>query len=340
VSANIKILKTLEIDWEELEGTSLDRFLPPDKRPQLREKLAQAINEDEIEPYELELINTSGDVIPVELSINAVRNRDKVFGLHIISRDIAKRKRMERQVIQASKLAAVGELASGVAHEINNPIASVAGYAEEMLDLITEMRTVGAKDLNEFKDALTIIVEQAHRCKEITQGLLNFARQGEFGLVPTRVNALIEKTILLVEPDIKMDYIKIFKDLEADLPMVETDPSQIQQVFLNILKNAIDAVEPGGAIHVRSRVDNDMIQIQFKDNGIGIPNEHLKKVFDPFFTTKPPGKGTGLGLSICYSIMEKLKGSIEIKSHPDSGTTLTVNVPYKWNDIKDEGELT
>jgi two-component system NtrC family sensor kinase len=243
---------------------------------------------------------------------------------------------MESHMIQASKLAAVGELASGVAHEINNPLASVAGYAEEMLDLINEKQSFGNKDLYEFKEGLNTIIEQALRCKEITQSLLNFSRQGQYQLIPTDLNNLIEKTLFLVEPDIRLGRIKVIKNFDPDLPFAETDPSQLQQVFLNVLKNALDAVDQGGIVRILTRSEDGFIRIQFKDNGAGIPEMNLKKVFNPFFTTKPTGKGTGLGLSICYSIMEKLKGKIEVESQVVTGTTFTIKIPAKREIAKPE----
>lgn len=267
-------------------------------------------------------------------------NRYLIEGLLCIMEDTTERKRMESQMIRAGKLAAVGELASGVAHEINNPLASVAGYAEEMLDMIHEKRILSAEDLNEFEEALATIIEQTDRCKEITQNLLNFARQEKLEVISTSLNELIEKTLYLVEPDAKLGKVEIHRDLGRNLPLVETNPSQLQQVFLNILKNALDAVEPGGVIRVVSRSENGLIRILVNDNGVGIPEVNLKKIFNPFFTTKPSGSGTGLGLSICYNILEKLGGTLEVESRVDSGTTFIVSIPEKSKDIEERGRLT
>ena len=330
VSANQKVLKLLDTCWENLEGALLSRFLPTEKRNRLQEKLLSVIGGQEVEPYEVELVSVSGKRIPVELSVTAVRKDEKVFGLQIIGRDITSRKRMEEEMVRSSKLAAVGELASGVAHEINNPLASVAGYAEEMLDLVKEKGGLKSRDLNEFQEALTTILDQANRCKEIIQSLLNFARQGEFEVIPVRINDLIERTLVLIDPEIKTFKIRVFKELESGLPLAETNPSQLQQAFLNVIKNALDAMDSGGELKIVSQSKNGMIQIKFKDDGKGIPSKNLDKIFNPFFTTKPPGSGTGLGLSICYRIMEKLKGSIEVESQPGSGATFIISLPKKW----------
>ena len=330
VSANQKVLKLLDTCWENLEGALLSRFLPTEKRNRLQEKLLSVIGGQEVEPYEVELVSVSGKRIPVELSVTAVRKDEKVFGLQIIGRDITSRKRMEEEMVRSSKLAAVGELASGVAHEINNPLASVAGYAEEMLDLVKETGGLKSRDLNEFQEALTTILDQANRCKEIIQSLLNFARQGEFEVILVRINDLIERTLVLIDPEIKTFKIRVFKELESGLPLAETNPSQLQQAFLNVIKNALDAMDSGGELKIVSQSKNGMIQIKFKDDGKGIPSKNLDKIFNPFFTTKPPGSGTGLGLSICYRIMEKLKGSIEVESQPGSGATFIISLPKKW----------
>ncbi len=339
VSANRKMLEALEARWEEVQGVFLEGFLPVDQKPLFKEIVAQVVRGHDIAPYELEIIGASGNRIPVEMSITAIRKDEKIYGFHIISRDISKRKQMEAEMIQSGKLAAVGELASCVAHEINNPIAAVAGYAEEMLDLIRERRVVSAQDIKEFKDDLTIIIEQAHRCKKITGSLLSFARQGDLDLVSTRINEVIENTILLIDPQVKHAKITIIKDLQPNLPPIETSPAQLQQVFLNILMNALEAVGPGGLIRVTSRSDNGITRVCFQDNGSGISKENLKTLFTPFFTTKSSGKGTGLGLSICDRIMEKLKGTIEVESQIGLGAAFTVCVPEKWHDTPGAGEL-
>lgn len=337
ISANQKMLKVLETDWNHLQDKSLLEFLPPDKGTRLKELMDQATKGRELEPYELEIISPSGKTTPVEISITAVGQSEKIFGLHIISRDISKRKRMEQQMIRASKLAAVGELASGVAHEINNPLASIAGYAEDLFDLLQEKKQINDEDIKEFKEDLTTIIEQSQRCKEITQNLLDFARTGNFELIYTNINQLLDKTLLLFEPEAKFAKVRIIRDFYPDLPTAETDPSQLQQVFFNVLNNAMDAVEPGGTIRVTSNHSDGSIQINFQDDGIGIPEENLKKIFDPFFTTKPPGSGTGLGLSICFRIMEKLNGKLTVESQKNRGTTFKMTIPEQWPSGREHG---
>ena len=168
--------------------------------------------------------------------------------------------------------------------------------------------------------------------------MLDFARTGNFELIYTDINQLLEKTLLLFEPEAKFGKVQIERNLAPELPMAETDPSQLQQVFVNLLNNAIDAVSPGGKIRVISACERGSILIQFQDDGAGIPEKNLKKIFDPFFTTKPPGSGTGLGLSICYRIMEKLKGKLRVRSQKKIGTTFTIIIPELWNREKRGGD--
>ena len=337
ISANRKILSLLETDWGNLKRKSLVPFVAAKHQEGLKERVRRVRDGNEIEPYEIELTGTTGKATPVELTMSLVREGDRVFGLHIISRDITARKRMEDQMIRASKLAAVGELASGVAHEINNPLASVAGYAEDMIDLLQETHEQEGEDWEEYVEYLTTIMEQAHRCKDITQNLLNFARQGDFQIVPTCVNTLLEKAILLLEPDARRSKIKLEPYLDWTLPSVATDPSQLQQVFLNVLKNALDASGPGSQVHVETAFSEGRIQVIFRDEGEGIPAGHAEMIFNPFFTTKPPGKGTGLGLSICHSIMTKLRGSIHLQHSSARGSTFVVIVPVKHPEFENDG---
>jgi two-component system, sporulation sensor kinase E len=327
VSVNRRALEMLGGDLDSLRGTSFCRFLSSDRRPLFTERLARVARGQEVEPCELQITRISGEKIPVEISITGIKSREKSIGLQAIMRDIRERKRIEQELINASRLSAIGELASGVAHEINNPLASVAGYAEEMLDLICEEKNLNSHDLEDFKDYLTTIIDQTYRCKAITQNLLNFARQTDFSQVKISLNGLIEKTLSLLELDEKVVKAKIVTDFGLEPCPVETDPSQLQQVFLNMLKNAIAAVGSDGLITLRTRYENGTVTVQFQDNGIGIPKENLEKIFSPFFTTKPPGSGTGLGLSICSSIIGNLKGTIDVQSEVGSGTTFTITLP-------------
>lgn len=235
---------------------------------------------------------------------------------------------MEQQLIQASKMSAIGELASGVAHEINNPLACIAGYAEELREKLDRVKPLINKEKEEFIDYLDIIIEQVYRCKEITKNLLNFARNDPLRLVRTNIFEVINKAIALIEFKKKGKNIQIITEGDENLE-VFTDPCQLQQVLLNILKNAIEAISSDGVIRITTYMNNRNIEIKISDNGRGIPSEYLGKIFDPFFTTKPPSKGTGLGLAISYTIMQRLNGRIEVESQEGKGSTFTLILPKR-----------
>jgi PAS domain S-box-containing protein len=314
---------------DHIEGKKVYQFMTPPSRKLLRERVQDVACGKERESFELEMLSHEGMKIPVEISLAAIQEDQKATGLQIIMRDIFERKRMEQQLIQASKMSAVGELASGVAHEINNPLASVAGYAEDLMDKLNRKEELTWRELEEFPEHLNTIIEQVYRCKEITRNLLSFARNDPLRLIRTNLLDVIHKAIALVEFEAREKRIRIFKSFDKRSLEIVTDPSQLQQVFLNILKNALDAVGTSGQIRVSSHSDNGKVTVRISDNGRGIPPKDLENIFTPFFTTKPPGKGTGLGLAISYMILERLEGKIEVESEFGKGSTFLLTLPRK-----------
>ena len=224
--------------------------------------------------------------------------------------------RVHEGLLQTEKLAAIGQLAAGVAHELNTPLASIAGYAEELAEI--------AKTDDEKMARYTgVIRSQTERCKGITQSLLNFARKSEIRIQPVDVNAVLEEAIEYLRFNKRVEKIEIRSEL-GEVPPVQADPTQLLQVFLSVLVNAVDATEKGGEITVRSLV-NGTVRVTVRDTGCGIPRENLKKVFEPFYTTKGPGLGTGLGLSLSYGIIQQLGGEIELKSEVGKGTEVVLS---------------
>ena len=239
---------------------------------------------------------------------------------------------MDEQIIETGKLASVGELAAGIAHEINNPVAIMVEEAGWIEDLLEEEDFREGKNLDEFKRALKQIRTQGVRCKGITHKLLSFARKTDAKLQEVQLNDLIEEMVGLSAQRAKYANVTIETHLQKDLPSVRVSQSELQQVFLNLINNALDAMEKtGGAMTIRTRFereqDQPMLIVEFADTGCGIPRANLPRIFDPFFTTKPVGKGTGLGLSICYGIIKKMGGDIEVRSTVDVGTTFRVKIP-------------
>lgn len=223
----------------------------------------------------------------------------------------------QEQLIQAAKLAAIGELASNVAHEINNPLTSIMGYAE----LIRE-----EKDLDTILGDVEIIASESLRAREIVQQLLEFARRRPLDIRRTDINHIVREAISLVKIQIKDSRVSL-RERHDELPLIDADPNQLKQVVLNLLNNAIDAVvDKAGDIEVSTASRDGQVVIAISDNGNGIPPEALPHIFEPFFTTKKE-KGTGLGLSVSYKIIESHNGRIEVESRVGEGTVFTVVLP-------------
>ena len=237
---------------------------------------------------------------------------------------------LDEQLIQSQKLASVGELSAGIAHEINNPLAVIGEEAGWMQDLLKRDSLKDIKEMDDFKDSLQEIAQQTGRCKEITHKLLSFARKMESVIKDVNINDLVEDIIGMVEREATLDNIKFARQYHEHLPLIYSDPSQLRQVILNLINNARDAIDRGGEIKIETDIgEGDTINIRVGDTGKGIPTENLGKIFDPFYTTKPPGKGTGLGLSICHGIIEKLGGDISVASQAGKGTTFTITLPLE-----------
>ena len=235
---------------------------------------------------------------------------------------------LDEQLMQSQKLASIGELSAGVAHEINNPLAIIAQEAEWMQHILKADAFKDFTEISELNDSLGAIVQQVERSREITHKLLDFARKVEPVLQGANINGLVEDMARLVEKEATLANITLIRRYQDSLPLLNTDPPRVRQVVLNLLTNAIQAIQRGGTIIITTRQTvGDSVEIIIEDSGMGIPKENLHKVFDPFFTTKPPGKGTGLGLSICHGIVEKLGGRISVKSEVGKGTTFTVSLP-------------
>jgi two-component system NtrC family sensor kinase len=244
--------------------------------------------------------------------------------------------RVERQratsdemLLQSHKMAALGKMAAGIAHEINNPLAVIREKAGWVKDLLKTEDISKSANFQEFAEAMDKIEHHINRAKTITHRLLGFARRLEPVAQRVNINGVLEESVSFLEHEARYRNIDIRVDYAPDLPTVESDAAQLQQVFLNILNNAIDAIGKNGEINLRTNLisKTNTISVEFADNGPGIPEETLNKIFDPFFTTKEVGKGTGLGLSISYSIMEKLGGRIMVASEEGKGTTFTIYLP-------------
>ncbi len=254
-----------------------------------------------------------------------------------IARADLEKEMMNEQVIEAGKLASVGELAAGIAHEINNPVAIMVEEAGWIEDLLDEQVMPDSENLAEFRRAVNQIKTQGKRCKEITHKLLSFARKTDPKAKEIQLNDLVEEMVGLSEQRARFSNVKIKVNLEPSLPKVFASPSEMQQVLLNLMNNALDAMEKtGGTMEITTRVDGDDVVLDVADTGVGIPKQNLARIFDPFFTTKAVGKGTGLGLSICYGIIKKMGGQISVNSAVGMGTTFHIRIPKSKEQQGDE----
>jgi PAS domain S-box-containing protein len=265
----------------------------------------------------------------LNFNLTPVRDEeDRVQSVLIIAHDVTATKRMEEQLYHTEKLASLGQLAAGVAHEINNPMAIILGYTDMLLEKSEE-------NSKEHK-ILKTIERQGNNCKRIVENLMSFARMPEGVQYDTDVNRNIELVLEVVQNTLLTKKIEYELSLADNLPRVRGDAGQLQQVFMNLLTNAVKAMPQGGKLSITSRLKQagDQVEVLITDTGEGIKREHLSKIFDPFFTTRKVGEGTGLGLSVSYAIISKFGGNIYCASkskeeygEAESGSTFTISLP-------------
>jgi len=234
---------------------------------------------------------------------------------------------LDLRLLQSQKLAAIGELSSGIAHEINNPLAIITQELDLVREIGGEGQEASAADLAEARDSLAEIGKQVDRCRQITHKLLNFARKMEPVLQEEALDRVIDDMALLAEREALVRGIAIVRDYASDMPPVRTDVPLLRQVILNLLTNALHATPQGGSITLAPRHADGKAVIEVRDTGCGIAPENLARIFNPFFTTKEPGKGTGLGLSLSHGIVARLGGTLTAQSAPGKGATFTVALP-------------
>ena len=235
--------------------------------------------------------------------------------------------RLNAQLIQSDKLAALGKMAAGIAHEINNPLAVIGENAGWMKDLLEDESFQESDNFKEYQAAVEKIENYVERARKITHNMLGFARRMEPHLDDVDLNQTIDQIIDFLENHARSNNIEIQTDFQENLPVIASDQSQLQQVLLNLINNAIDAIEKNGLIEIVTRQKENFLEIMVKDDGPGIPKEQQNRIFDPFYTTKTSGKGTGLGLSVSHSIIEKMGGTITFESNEIEGTSFYVRLP-------------
>ncbi len=254
-----------------------------------------------------------------------------------IDKVTAEREAMTRAFVRSAKLASIGELTTGLAHEINNPLAIISAEQTNIADIIGDSES-GAVDFEQALDSVKRCQNQVRRCGAITQKLLQFGRSKESHVEPTNLAPRLREIKDLMERQANLRNITIDLHVDEKLPLVLADPIEIEQVVVNLINNAIDAMPAGGEITIRAELDVDKVLLEVADSGTGIPPEDLDRVLEPFYTTKPVGKGTGLGLSVCYGIVRSWGGEIEISSQVGSGTAVRMILAFQENTKPDSAE--
>lgn len=254
-----------------------------------------------------------------------------IFLVRLMIRQLEKqdqeRAKLDAQLAHSARLVSLGRMAAGVAHEINNPLAAIGEMAGLMEDLMDQKFLEASEHGELFRENARKIQDHVERAREVTHRLLGFARRMEPQWDMVNVNEILEEAYSFVEKEASFKEVEIIQNLDLDAPMIRSDRAQLQQVFLNLLTNALDAVEPKGIISISTRGKESKVEVEIKDNGTGIATEIQDRIFDPFFTTKQPGEGTGLGLSISHSLMQQLGGAIDFESTPGQGTTFRLTLP-------------
>jgi two-component system NtrC family sensor kinase len=303
-------------------GHALHDLCVPSRRAALLDALASVARGQQVDNFDMPLIRGDGVSGQFSINLSPISGEDgEVSSIVVVMTDVTDSAMLRSKLIHAEKMAAVGQLVSGVAHEVNNPLTAILGFTDLLMEN-PELPESARRDLR-------VILQEAQRTKQIVQNLLSFARQMPPQRKAVQLNSILQRTVHLRSYDFISHGIQVIERLDETLPAVIGDSHQLQQVFLNILNNAYDAVREGNRaarIEVMSANAESFVEISFRDNGIGIVDP--EKIFDPFFTTKDIGKGTGLGLSICYGIVREHGGEILCHNNPDSeGATFVVRLP-------------
>lgn len=309
-------------------GKPLEVLFPANWAEKFRELLAAVMSHGSVRDHPAIGLTQDGRRLDIQISWGG---RFTDFWMNkewtVVIRDVTEAKKLEQQIIHSEKLSAVGQLLSSVAHELNNPLQAVTGYAQL---LSAQLSGPGAK--KSIRKDLKMIVDNTMRCRKILDNLLLFVRHGDVEKRPVNIQEALSVSIELLQYKLKKAaQIELKCEIPKRLPPVKADIQQIQQVFVNIINNACDALTSGWdgekKISIRAASQGQSVRIEFSDSGPGIPEDARKRIFEPFFTTKPPGRGTGLGLSVCRQIIQDHGGLMGFQSHPGQGTTFFVELP-------------
>lgn len=326
------------IPRESAIGRNVFDVLPRQPRETLEREFERAFVTGKIERVEQKTTDENGAA--KHWLVSKVPMRDSATGevSHVISvgEDITARVEATHAVARAEKLAAVGRLAAGVVHEINNPLATIAACAEALEARTDEGAYGTGEDADDLRDYLNLIRSEAFRCKSITNGLLDFSRVRTGRQMLADVAEIVRSSTNLLGHQKRGRDVEIAVEINSDLPKVSADEGQIQQAIIALATNAIDAMPDGGRLTFRAYARRQRVFLEIEDTGIGIPPENIAKIFEPFFTTKEVGKGTGLGLAVCYGIVTEHGGSLNVRSTVGIGSTFTISLPIKFDNAPEK----
>ncbi len=284
----------------------------------------------------LQILNWHGENRQIECTASVMRDADdKPHRVLLLQRDVTLEKQYQAKYFQAERMATIGILAEGVAHEINNPLTSIGGFAEALARHLTELREAAPGSetffgiIADFDEYVQTILKECQRCSDIVQNLLTFGHRDVKRLATVNLNDVVHNSIKLLHPRLgrlSPDIIRM--ELDAEEPFLLGHPGELMQVVLNLVLNALYAVSASGHITIATAVRENMVLLRVADTGTGIQEEHITKLFEPFFTTKPPGQGIGVGLSTCYNIIKKHGGDITVESEYGQGSVFEVILPY------------
>ena len=328
-------------DLSQIRGRSVVGWTADYEKEKNAEAVGKCFREGKIRNLEIDYVNAQGKITPVEINATVVKVNGAPQVL-TLCRDITERRQVEeelrsaykklkqaqQELIQTSKMVAMGQLAAGISHELNQPLTGIKGFAQIVL--------MNLEKESPFRGDFNKIVEQVDRMDTIIKNVRFFARKSDFKMVELDINQIILNSLMLLCQQLKTHNVKVIQELGSDIPKIQGDPNQLQQAFLNIISNARDAIlnlnrPEGGEIRIRTSLSQDKnhVEINFQDTGCGILDGNIQHIFSPFFTTKSPDRGMGLGLSITYRIIENHQGKIEFKSKEGEGTAFNLILPIK-----------
>ncbi len=310
---------------DELLGKNPSIFSSGKTSKKFWKQMWETINAGKVWVGEVENKRKNGEPFYTQLLVSPILDPEKrIWGFFGIHRDLSEKRMFEKQLIHTQKMESIGTLAAGIAHEVGNPLASISALVQVVLRTTSD---------DFVKDKLGLVRSQVTRISKIIRDLVDFSRPSDYELQVININESIKEAVEIVKVGARAKDVDFIMELEHDLPLMPLISDQIQQVFINILINAVDSMSENKTesrkkmVRINSHMENEKIRLQFTDSGPGIEENNFSKIFEPFYTTKKPGKGTGLGLWVSYGIIKSFQGNIEVKSKPNDFTTFTITLP-------------